>query len=206
MRFPSTLPRTVAVMSVTSVVCPTRLTATSPRHSRTYPVSVRGSAALVTAKMRRSKTIVKLDRGEAEVIVIDSRIIKVEKLPEKTLTSSGRARRRAHDVAAANPCNYQRTYRRCLNGYEDSEVKQQTHHRAWWEDRLGALNTALAAGTSTIKSAQKIQTEWKAMTDVSTPTLAKRLTRYRADILPIYGCGKAGHRGVLLEYKAATGV
>ncbi len=67
---------------------------------------------------------------------------------------------------------------------KNPEVK---HKRiiALGRDRLGALNTALAAGTSTIKLAQKIQTEWKAMTDVSTPTLAKRLTRYRAEILPI---------------------
>lgn len=68
------------------------------------------------------------------------------------------------------------------------------------KDRVGALNTALAAGTSTIKLAQKIQWEWKALTNVKTATLAKQLTRYRAEMIPELVVAVVPGTGALVEY------
>jgi hypothetical protein len=68
------------------------------------------------------------------------------------------------------------------------------------KDCVGALNTALAAGTSTIKLAQRIQNEWDALTNMKTATLAKQLTRYRADMIPKLVVAVRPGTGAVVEY------
>src|ERR1022692_476023 len=67
-------------------------------------------------------------------------------------------------------------------------------------DRVGVLNIALAAGTSTIKLAQKIQNEWDALTNMKTATLAKQLARYRADKVPKLVVALKPGTGASVEY------